>query len=182
MTGSPGRPSRSWASAVKEADRCRNFFAMGLVYWLYDRRWTRPCVHRRQVRQARTVAEANGGRSRRAGTTAKHRGVRQQLPVPGQAAPGTYRNITGNQALAWGLIAAASSAARSCSTRLSDHAGQRHPARAVQAQELRRAHLPGRGRDRRDHRGIGAAFGGAMASPPAAARASRSRARRWAWP
>ena len=33
--------------------------------------------------------------------------------------------------------------------RLPDHPGERHPARAVQAQALRRAHVPGRGRDRR---------------------------------
>ena len=33
-----------------------------------------------------------------------------------------------------------------------DHAGVRHPPRAVEAQELRRAHPPGRGRDRRHRR------------------------------
>ena len=37
--------------------------------------------------------------------------------------------------------------------RLPDHAGVGHPPRAVQAQGLRRAHVPGRGRDRRDQRG-----------------------------
>ena len=36
---------------------------------------------------------------------------------------------------------------------LPDHAGVRHPPRAVEAQELRRAHAPGRRRDRRHRRG-----------------------------
>ena len=46
---------------------------------------------------------------------------------------------------------------------LPDHARLRHPARAVDVQELRRHHLPGRGRDRRHLLAIGAAFGGALA-------------------
>ncbi len=36
----------------KESDRCRNFFAMGLVFWLYDRSLEPTlALHRRQVRQ-----------------------------------------------------------------------------------------------------------------------------------
>ena len=64
--------------------------------------------------------------------------------------PGTYRNISGNLALAYGLVAAgAALRAAAVPRRLPDHAGLRHPARAEQAQAVRRAHLPGRGRDRR---------------------------------
>ena len=44
-----------------------------------------------------------------------------------------------------------------------DHPGLGHPARAVQAQEVRRAHLPGRGRDRAASAALGAAFGGSLA-------------------
>ena len=29
--------TRGWRQRTKEADRCRNFFAMGLLYWLYSR-------------------------------------------------------------------------------------------------------------------------------------------------
>ena len=37
----------------KEADRCRNFFAMGLVFWLYDRPARADlAVHRRKIREA----------------------------------------------------------------------------------------------------------------------------------
>ena len=35
LTRAGGRRTAGWAT--KEADRCRNFFAMGLVFWLYDR-------------------------------------------------------------------------------------------------------------------------------------------------
>lgn len=94
---------------TKEADRCRNFFAMGLVYWLYDRpleptlRFIADKFGRRP-----TIAEANR-KALKAGfhygeTTeafaSRFRVDRAKLP------PGKYRNMTGNQALAWGLIAA----------------------------------------------------------------------------
>ena len=64
--------------------------------------------------------------------------------------PGKYRKITGNEAVAIGMIAAAKLAGKEliyCS--LPDHARQRHPAQPGDAQELRRDHVPGRGRDRR---------------------------------
>ncbi|HEX4000785.1 MAG TPA: 2-oxoacid:acceptor oxidoreductase subunit alpha [Pirellulales bacterium] len=94
---------------LKEADRCRNFFAMGLVFWLYDRPLdpTLRYIDEKFAKVAQ-VAEANR-RALRAGynygeTTeafSAHFAVaKAKLP------PGRYRNITGNQALAWGLIAA----------------------------------------------------------------------------
>ncbi len=36
-TSSTARRSPSCKLSTKEADRCKNFFALGLVYWLYDR-------------------------------------------------------------------------------------------------------------------------------------------------
>ena len=72
---------------------------------------------------------------------------------PAQLPPGTYRNITGNVALSYGLVAArAAGEAADLLRVVPDHAGVRHPARAVEAQELRRAHAAGRGRDRRGRR------------------------------
>lgn len=94
----------------KEADRCRNFFATGLVYWLYGRDMT---VTLRFIAEKfggkPEVAEANR-RALQAGwnygeTTdafaVSYRVDRAKLP------PGKYRSMMGNQALAWGLIAAA---------------------------------------------------------------------------
>ncbi len=96
--------------STKDADRCRNFFAMGLVFWLYDRplepteRFILDKFGRRP-----TLAEAN----RRAlhagynyGVTTEAMAARYSVD-PARLRPGTYRNITGNQALAWGLLAAA---------------------------------------------------------------------------
>ncbi len=96
--------------STKEADRCRNFFAMGLIFWLYDRpleptlRFIIDKFGRRP-----DIAEAN----RRAllagynyGETTEAFAHRYSVD-PARLPPGLYRNITGNQALAWGLMAAA---------------------------------------------------------------------------
>ncbi len=94
---------------TKEADRCRNFFAMGLVYWLYERP-LEPTLRYIVEKFGRRpdVAEAN----RRAlqagynyGETTEAIGSRYRVD-PAQLPPGEYTNITGNQALAWGLMAA----------------------------------------------------------------------------
>lgn len=94
----------------KEADRCRNFYAMGLVYWLYDRPLepTRRYIVEKFGRRP-AVAEAN----RRALEAGFHYGETTEAFTsrfsvdPAKLPPGKYRNITGNQALAWGLMAAA---------------------------------------------------------------------------
>jgi 2-oxoglutarate ferredoxin oxidoreductase subunit alpha len=94
----------------KEADRCRNFFAMGLVFWLYDRS-LEPTLRFIEskfgklpgVAQANTNALKAGynyGETVEAISTQYHVG-------PAKLAPGKYRNIEGNEALAWGLVAAA---------------------------------------------------------------------------
>ncbi len=94
---------------TKEADRCRNFFAMGLVFWLYDRplettlRYIEQKFGKRpDVAQANTLALKAGyhyGETVEAINTQYHVAA-AVLP------PGTYRNIVGNVALAWGLLAA----------------------------------------------------------------------------
>ncbi len=95
--------------STKEADRCRNFFAMGLAYWLYDRPLgpTERFIIDKFGRRP-DVAEAN----RRALHAGYNYGetveaITHRYTVdPARLAPGTYTNITGNQALAWGLVAA----------------------------------------------------------------------------
>ena len=93
----------------KLATRCRNFFAMGLTYWLYGRdleptkRWLR-----KRFRDEPEVLDANA-RAMHAGwsfgETTEALARSYHVP-PAALEPGEYRNITGNQALAWGLIAA----------------------------------------------------------------------------
>ena len=94
----------------KEADRCRNFFAMGLVYWLYGRS-TDPTLRFIDAKfgTKRSVADANRN-ALKAGwnygeTTDAF--VSSYRVDPADLPPGQYRNITGNQALALGLMTAA---------------------------------------------------------------------------
>ena len=74
--------------------------------------------------------------------------------APAQLAPGTYRQITGNSALSYGLIAA-SKLIRPAALprRLSDHARLVDPRGARRQEGVRRRHVPGRGRDRGSRRG-----------------------------
>src|SRR5690554_1487069 len=99
----------------KEAQRCKNFWALGLVYWLFDRdrQPTREWLERRFSDRPDLVA-ANC-----AALDAGHAwGETAELPsgisawrVPAaRLEPGTYRNITGAQALTWGLLAGAQKA------------------------------------------------------------------------
>ena len=96
--------------SVRESDRCRNFFALGLVYWLYDRdpTPTREWVQNKFAKKPEIV-EANlralqGGINYGDSTeafTVHYHVDKAQLP------PGKYRKITGNEALAFGLATAA---------------------------------------------------------------------------
>ncbi len=95
---------------TKEGDRCRNFFAMGLVFWLYDRplETTLRYIDDKFAKMPQ-VAEANR-RALHAGynygeTTEAF--VSSYIVAKAKLEPGKYRNITGNQAIAWGLVAAA---------------------------------------------------------------------------
>ena len=94
----------------KLATRCRNFFAMGLIYWLYGRdleptlRWAR-----KRLRDEPEALDANVKALRAGwafGETTEALARSYHVP-PAALAPGEYRNITGNQALACGLVAAA---------------------------------------------------------------------------
>ncbi|GAB5405465.1 MAG: 2-oxoacid:acceptor oxidoreductase subunit alpha [Aureliella sp.] len=96
--------------SVKEADRCRNFFAMGLVYWLYGRSMeaTQRFI-KAKFGKLPAVQEANE-RALKAGwafgETTELLGASYQVEKA-ELPPGKYRNIMGNQALAWGLMTAA---------------------------------------------------------------------------
>ncbi len=92
---------------ARETDRSKNFFALGLMYWLYNRpmesteRWL-------EGKFKGAVLEANL-RVLKAGHA--YGETTELFPVSfvvpkAKIEPGTYRNITGNTALAWGIIAA----------------------------------------------------------------------------
>ncbi|WP_436715280.1 2-oxoacid:acceptor oxidoreductase subunit alpha [Roseiconus lacunae] len=93
----------------KVADRCKNFFAMGLVYWLFGRSLD-PTLRFIEAKFGKKpdVAAANEAALRAGwayGETTEAFGESYQVEAA-ELEPGTYRNIMGNQALAWGLVAA----------------------------------------------------------------------------
>ena len=90
--------------------RCKNMWTLGLVLWLFDRDRKATIENlRTKFANKPDIAEANV-----AALNAGHAyGETAELPagihiykVPkAKVAPGTYRNVTGSTALAWGLIA-----------------------------------------------------------------------------
>jgi 2-oxoglutarate ferredoxin oxidoreductase subunit alpha len=107
MTSLTRESLRESKLGAREADRSKNFFALGLVYWLYGRP-VEPTLEWMKSRFKGDVLEANL-RSLKAGI---HFGETTELfPVSffvpkAKIQPGVYRNITGNTALAWGIVAA----------------------------------------------------------------------------
>ena len=96
--------------SVKFADRCKNFFAMGLVFWLYGRD-VDPTLRfiENKFSSKPEVAEANRLALKAGwnyGETTEHFASTFQVPAA-DLEPGVYKNVIGNQALAWGLVAAA---------------------------------------------------------------------------
>ena len=103
LTGSPLSP--------KEIQRCKNFYTLGLMYWLYNRP-LEPTLKWLADKFAKTpdLVEANQ-KAMRAGYNAGdiHEMFQGRYEVPKcETMPkGTYRNIMGNQAVAMGLVAGA---------------------------------------------------------------------------
>lgn len=99
----------------KEVDRCQNFFALGVTFWIYDRplETTRAWIQQKFGKNP-AIAEANlraleagyyFGETTEAFQT-RFRIRRARLK------PGTYRKITGNEAAALGLVTAAQKAGK----------------------------------------------------------------------
>ncbi|HEV8336792.1 MAG TPA: 2-oxoacid:acceptor oxidoreductase subunit alpha [Candidatus Polarisedimenticolia bacterium] len=94
---------------AKAATRCKNFFALGLVFWLYER----PVDYTEQWIKEKFKGNEEVARANRAALLAgynyaetteiftTHYRVRKA-----HLAPGTYRKITGNEATALGCVAA----------------------------------------------------------------------------
>ncbi|HTY28006.1 MAG TPA: 2-oxoacid:acceptor oxidoreductase subunit alpha [Mycobacterium sp.] len=93
----------------RDADRSKNLFALGLISWMYTRPeqptldWINDkFANRPLVRDANLAAFRAGHAFGETAELFDH--PYQVLPAPQR--PGVYTNITGNTALAWGLIAA----------------------------------------------------------------------------
>ncbi len=106
---------KDWGLRKKEALRCKNMWALGLVYWIYGRDrgvsvdWLEKKFKARpDLAQANIAALAAGhvyGETAELGEDF----VAVTVP-PADFPPGLYRNVTGQEALAWGLVAGAQAA------------------------------------------------------------------------
>ncbi len=99
----------------KQIDLTKNFFALGLMFWLYERSMDPTLRWIEQRFAAKPVIGQANARALKAGyafgetTEMFHTTYRV---APAQLAPGTYRNITGNEATALGFVTAARLARR----------------------------------------------------------------------
>ena len=97
----------------RDAERSKNFFALGLISWMYTRpvepivEWIEKRFANRAVVLDANLAAFKAGLN--FGETAELFEHPYEV-APRRSAPGTYRNITGNVALSYGLIAAAQQA------------------------------------------------------------------------
>ncbi|WP_203182972.1 2-oxoacid:acceptor oxidoreductase subunit alpha [Streptomyces pratensis] len=95
----------------KEAERSKNMFALGLLSWMYNRPTEgTEAFLRSKFAKKPVIAEANVAAFRAGwnfGETTEDFAVSYEVAPASQAFPtGTYRNISGNLALSYGLIAA----------------------------------------------------------------------------
>lgn len=95
---------------TKEVDRCQNFFALGMTFWMFDRaldtsiKWIDQKFGKKPA-----LAEANKT-ALQAGYSYSHNTEAFQSRFrikPARLSPGKYRKITGNEALAMGMVTAA---------------------------------------------------------------------------
>jgi 2-oxoglutarate ferredoxin oxidoreductase subunit alpha len=93
----------------KEAERAKNMFALGLLSWLYNRPLEGTVkfleskfAGKPEIMRANIAAFQAGWNY---GETTEAFSVQYEVK-PASVEPGTYRNITGNLALAYGLVAA----------------------------------------------------------------------------
>ena len=98
---------------AKSVDRCKNFFALGMCYWLYNRsmdttqRWLEDKFKSKPQLVAANRTAMQAGYSYCEATEAFQ--ISYEIP-PAKLSPGVYRNISGNAALALGFVAASQKA------------------------------------------------------------------------
>jgi 2-oxoglutarate ferredoxin oxidoreductase subunit alpha len=94
---------------AKSMDRCKNFFALGMCHWLYNRpmesthRWLETKFKDKAVLVEANKLAMKAGYAYCDATEAFQ--VSYEIP-PAKLSPGLYRNISGNSALALGFVAA----------------------------------------------------------------------------
>src|SRR3954463_15102232 len=108
MTSLTQKATESLGVKPRDAERSKNFFALGLVSWLYSRP-TQPTIDWIEGRfkdefvRISNLTAFNAGYN--FGETTEQFEHRFEV-MPAKLPPGEYTNISGNIALAWGLVAA----------------------------------------------------------------------------
>src|SRR6202022_241414 len=98
---------------AESMDRCKNFFALGMCYWLYNRsmqstlRWIEEKFKKNPAIVTANRLAMQAGYSYCEATEAFQ--ISYEIP-PAKLAPGWYRNISGNTALAMGFVVASQKA------------------------------------------------------------------------
>ncbi|GAA1554974.1 2-oxoacid:acceptor oxidoreductase subunit alpha [Kribbella lupini] len=110
LTGMTVESVKEFGLSRKDASRAKNMYALGLVSWLFQRPVESTIdflqtkfAGKPDIRDANIAAFRAGFNF---GETAEEFSVRYEVK-PAQMATGTYRNISGNLALAYGLVAGA---------------------------------------------------------------------------
>jgi 2-oxoglutarate ferredoxin oxidoreductase subunit alpha len=109
MTSLTLEAAKDTGAKPRDAERSKNFFALGLISWMYTRpveptvKWIEEKFASREVVRDANLAALKAGFN--FGETAELFDHPFEVH-PAQLTPGHYRNITGNMALAYGLIAA----------------------------------------------------------------------------
>jgi 2-oxoglutarate ferredoxin oxidoreductase subunit alpha len=100
---------KAFGLSQHDALRCKNMWALGLIYWMFDRdRTTTIDWLNRKFGAAPTLAEANIAALNAGhafGETAELQGELTGFHVgPAPLPTGLYKSVTGGEALAWGLV------------------------------------------------------------------------------
>ena len=102
---------KEFGLSKSEGGRCKNFYALGMLLWMFDRElepveaWIRQRLAGKPTMRDANIKALHAGHA--FGETAELSASLSQITVPrAEMPPGTYRTITGAEALALGLAAA----------------------------------------------------------------------------
>ncbi|MEM7135510.1 MAG: 2-oxoacid:acceptor oxidoreductase subunit alpha [Myxococcota bacterium] len=96
----------------KEAHRCKNMWTLGLMYWLFGREreptveWLQAKFAKKPLLAEANIAALNAGHIYGENAELPHGIGAYQVPAA-KLEPGEYRNVSGNEATAWGLVTGA---------------------------------------------------------------------------
>src|SRR6267143_6295656 len=102
---------KEFGLAGKDAHRCRNMWALGLMLWMYGRDWQTTVSQiekkfgKKPAIAKANVAALNAGHA--FGETAELHDIAPTVIASARLKPGTYRTISGTEGIAWGLVAGA---------------------------------------------------------------------------